>query len=72
MLITTEMLMDTNVKKLIRKIESENREQIQKDFDYQPLVFPDLLTWLELHPEIVGRYFMQMIIDYGYTNEDIN
>jgi len=71
-LITTEMLFENNVKELINKIEKENAKDIQWGFDKCPQRYPDLFTWLQENPEIVGRYFMQHLVDYGFTNEDIN
>jgi hypothetical protein len=71
-IITTEMLFENNVKQIIRKIEQEYQKDIQTDFDNEPSKYPDLLTWLELQPGVVGRAFMQHIIEYGITNEDIN
>jgi hypothetical protein len=71
-LITKEMLFESNVFEIIQKIETDNREAIQWSFDKCPSRYPDLLTWLEENPEIVGRAFMQHLINYGFTNEDIN
>ena len=71
-LITTEILFENNVLEIIRKIESDNREAIQWGFDKCPMRYPDLFTWLEENPEIVGKAFMQHLINYGFTNEDIN
>lgn len=71
-MITAEMLFENNVKKIISKIEIDYNREIQKDFDYQPDKFPDLFTWLESHPAIVGQAFMQHLITYGFTNEDIS
>jgi hypothetical protein len=72
MIITKEMLFDNNVKQIIQAIETDYYSQIQKDFDTNPNLYCDFLTWLELHPEIVGKAFISHIINYGYTNEDIN
>ena len=71
-LITTEMLFDNNLKQIVSKIETDYGSLIMLDFDQHPDKFPDLFTWLELHPEIVGRYFMAHIIEMGFINEDIN
>lgn len=70
-LITTEMLFENNVKKLIQQIEIENKDTIQWDFDNRPDRNPDLLTWMEQNPEIVGQAFVKYLVDYGFTNEDI-
>ena len=72
MIITTEMLFENNVKQMVQSIETDYYSQIQSDFDTYPDEFPDLLTWLELHPNIVGEAFMKHIISYGFTNQDIN
>ena len=72
MIITTEMLFDNNVKQIVSSIERDWNAQIQSDFDKQPDRYPDLLTWLELHPEIVGKAFIAHLINGGYTSEDLN
>ncbi len=71
-LITTEMLFENNVKQIAELLENNYGSQIQADFDRQPDKYPDLLTWMELHPEEVGKVFMSYLINYGFTNEDIN
>ena len=70
-IITNEMLFENNVKEIISKIEVSYNHDIQKDFDTNPTKYPNLITWLELHPEIVGKAFMNHIINYGFTDEDI-
>jgi hypothetical protein len=72
MLITTEMLFENNVKEVIKKIETDYRETIQLDFNHSPQRYPDLFTWLEENPAIVGQAFMQHLINYGFTNDDIS
>ena len=71
-IITTEMLFQNNVQQIVRKIESDYKADIQRDFDEMPNLCPDLLTWMERNPEAVGRAFMEHIINYGFTNEDLN
>ena len=71
-LITTEMIFENNVKQIVGLLESNYGCQIQADFDRQPDKYPDLLTWMELHPEEVGKVFTSYIINYGFTNEDLN
>jgi hypothetical protein len=71
-LITTEMLFENNVKQIAGLLENNYGNQIQADFDRQPDKYPDLLTWMELHPEEVGKVFMAHLINYGFTNDDIN
>ena len=71
-LITTEMLFENNVKQIVGLLENNYGAIIQADFDRQPDKYPDLLTWMEENPEIVGKAFMQHLINYGFTNEDIN
>lgn len=71
MLITQEMLFENNVREIVSSIETEYFHDIQRDFDQNPQKYPDLLTWLELHPEIVGVAFMKHIINYGFTNQEI-
>lgn len=70
--ITAEMLFENNVLEIIRKIESDNKTDIQRDFDEMPNLCPDLITWMERNPAAVGKAFTQHIINYGFTNEDIN
>jgi hypothetical protein len=72
MIITTEMLFETNVKQIVSKIETDYGMTIQQDFDLFPDKYDDLFTWLELHPQIVGEYFIKHLIDFGFTNDDIN
>ena len=72
MIITTEMLFDNNVKQIVSSIETNYNRQIQNDFDKHPDIYPDLLTWLELHPDIVGKAFIAHLVNGGYTNEDLN
>ena len=62
MLITTEMLFESNVKQIVSKIEADYCEQIQHDFDTFPDKYDDLFTWLELNPKIVGEYFIKHLI----------
>jgi len=50
-LITTEMLFENNVKQIVGLLENNYGSIIQADFDRQPEKYPDLLTWMELHPE---------------------
>lgn len=71
-LITAEMLFENNVLEIIRKIEIDYNRTIMQDFDEQPNLIPDLFTWLEKNPDIVGKAFMQHLINYGFTNEDIS
>ena len=71
-IITQEMLFQNNVIEIIRKIETDYNKEIQQDFDNNPNKYPDLMTWLELHPQIVGMYFIRHLINYGFTNDDIN
>jgi hypothetical protein len=71
-MITNEMLFENNVKKIVGLLENNYGTVIQSDFDNQPEKYPDLLTWMELHPEDVGKVFMTYIINYGFSNEDIN
>lgn len=72
MIITAEMLFENNVKQIIEKIVDDYHVEIQRDFDKFPNQFVNLLSWLELHPKIVGEYFFKHIINYGFTDEDIN
>ena len=72
MIITTEMLFDNNVKQIVQAIETDYYSQIQNDFDNNPETYTDLLTWLELHPEILGKAFITHLINAGYTNDDLN
>ena len=71
-LITTEMLFENNVKQIVGLLENNYGAIIQADFDRQPDKYPDLLTWMELHPEEVGKVFMAYLINYGFTNDDLN
>lgn len=71
-LITAEMLFENNVKKMVAELESNYGSVIQADFDKYPELYPDLFTWMEMHPEEVGKVFMNYLINYGFTNEDIN
>jgi len=71
-LITTEMLFENNVKQIVGLLENNYGAIIQADFDRQPDKYPDLLTWMELHPTEVGKVFTAYLINYGFTNEDIN
>jgi hypothetical protein len=72
MMITKELLFDNNVKQIVRKIETDYSTEIQHDFDTYPNKYDDLFTWLEFHPQIVGEYFIKHLIDFGFTNDDIN
>lgn len=72
MMITTEMLFEHNVGQIVQSIETEYNILIQSDFDTNPDKFLDFITWLELHPKIVGEAFMKHIINYGITNDDIS
>ncbi len=71
-LITTEMLFENNVKQIIALLQNNHGNQIQADFDRQPEKYPDLLTWMELHPKEVGEVFVAYLINYGFNNEDLN
>ena len=71
-IITDDMLFYINFKKIIKSIEVDYNHDIQRDFDKNPTQYPDLMTWLELHPDIVGKAFMKHIIEYGITDEDLN
>ena len=66
------MLFENNVQEIIRKIESDFKQEIQWGFDNCPQRYPDLFTWLQENPEIVGQYFIQHLIEYGFTNDDLN
>lgn len=70
-LITTEMLFENNVKQIVGLLENNYGSQIQTDFDRQPRKYPDLLTWMELNPEAVGKVFTAYLINYGFTNDDM-
>jgi len=70
-IITTEMLFDNNIQKIVGTLENSFGDLIQKDFDEQPDKYPDLISWMEQHPREVGIVFMAHIIDYGITNEDL-
>ena len=56
-IITQEMLFENNVKAIIQKIEKDYKAPIQWSFNNMPDKYPDFLTWLEINPEIVGKYF---------------
>lgn len=70
-LITAEMLFENNVKEIAGALENNYGSIIQRDFDNEPAKYPDLITWMELHPTEVGQIFMAHVINYGFTNEDI-
>ncbi len=71
-MITKEMPFSNNVMAIINNIESNYKDLIQSDFDNEPTKYTDLMTWLELNPEIVGKQFMNHVINYGFTNDDIS
>lgn len=58
-IITKEMLFNHNVKQIVDSIETDWKKEIQNDFDTEPNKYPNLLTWLELHPVIVGKAFIK-------------
>lgn len=68
--ITTDMLFEHHVKKIIEMIKIENKIAIDIDMEANPEHNPDLFTWLQNEPEEVGIYFMQYLVDYGFTNSD--
>lgn len=70
-LITTEMLFENNVKQITAMLENNYGHIIQADFEREPGKYPDLLTWMELHPEEVGKIYVAHLINYGFSNEDI-
>lgn len=72
MIITSEMFFENNIKQIVQIIQTDYSDEIQSDFNNEPSVYPDLLTWLELHPRIVGEVFMGYIVNFGFTNDDIN
>jgi len=72
MIITQEMLFENNVRQIVADIETEYQATIMADFERNPDEYPDLLTWLEKHPTIVGEAFMKHIINYGFNNEEIS
>lgn len=72
MIITKEMLFNENVHQIINKIKTDWGDMIQYQLTNKPDKYPDFMTWLELNPSIVGVAFIQHLINYGYTDKDIN
>lgn len=69
MIITTEMIFDNNVKEIVSAIKRDYFQQI--DNYIKEGRCEDMFGWMELNQNIVGHYFIQHLINYGFTNESI-
>jgi len=56
----------SHLKHIISNIENDFYDEIQDDMISHQSLYPTLTIWLELHPEIVGKAFMQHLIDLEY------
>lgn len=71
-IVTQELLFESNVKQIVKGIETDYNHEIMQDFHNCPQRYPDLFSWLCENPEIVGKAFMKHLINYGITEQDID